>query len=293
MRIVPVELGAARTTADGCRRYRPVAMTFDTREVMLSTTIEDGWEPRVKELWRENKRVVREGLLHDYGVANGGRKIEDFIALGPAPWSVTAMHNEVMRAVRDAFVAGAYYPALLGAAGLGERILNQLVLELRDDYQDHPQTRRVAKKSSIDDWTASIEALRGWGVLAPTAVSKYKRLHRLRIAAVHYVTPTLDQTARAEALEAIRLLQEIVQEVFSPHTGEHYIEGTAGVFFVRLEAKSLPFVRRFLVPASTLVSPHHELDFQSRPPRVLDDANYATDQGIDSLTDEEFAQRVG
>lgn len=159
MPMVAVELGRQRTPSDGCRRYRPLSVTFDTRPVVLAQTIEDHWEPRVKEQWRTNQRFIREGLLHEFGVEDGDRKIADFLAVGPAPWSVSAMHNLVLAEVRRAFVGGAYYPALLGAAGLGERILNQLMLELRDDFSEHAATARVAGKGSVDNWTVLIQVL--------------------------------------------------------------------------------------------------------------------------------------
>jgi hypothetical protein len=244
-------------------------------------------------MWHNNKRLTREGLLHEYGVAHGSRKIEDFLALGPAPWSVLAMHNTVLAEVRSAFAAGAYYPALLGAAGLGERLLNQLMLELRDDFGDHPHTRRVAEKDSVDSWTTLIEVLREWGVLRAEVSRKYKQLHRLRTESVHYLRPSLSESSREEALQAVTLLQQIIEELFSPHSGDHFIRGTSGAFYLKLDAEKRPFVKRFLIPASALLSPEHELDLMSIPQRVFDNLDYGRAEGLDALSDEEFAARVG
>lgn len=136
--MVEAPVGRPRDPGDGCRRYRPMQFTFDTRAAVLETEIGEDWEPALREQWRSNIGRVREGLLHDLGVADGERKIEDFRALGTAAWSVVASHNGFLAQIRTAFAADAYYPALLGAAGLGERILNDLIRDLRADYARHP-----------------------------------------------------------------------------------------------------------------------------------------------------------
>lgn len=148
MQMTPVELGRLRTEDDGCRRYRPVAISFDTRANLLSVVIDESWEPKAKELWARNQRLVREGLLHEFGVDDGDRKIEDFIAVGPAPWSVIASHNMILNQVRRAFVLGSYYPALVGAAGLGERILNERPAHTRSCSRRSWATRQSTSRST-------------------------------------------------------------------------------------------------------------------------------------------------
>jgi hypothetical protein len=43
----PIELGTMRTDKDGCRRYRPIVMTFDARNVTLDQEIQEDWEPDI------------------------------------------------------------------------------------------------------------------------------------------------------------------------------------------------------------------------------------------------------
>ena len=162
---VQAQMGRRRTDDDGCRRYLPIALTFDTRAYILNTKIEDDWEEDSRQQWTRNQRLMREALLHEYGAQDGERKIGDFAAMDAAPWSVVGPHNEVVTDIRRAFAAGSYYSALLGAAGLGERILNDLVLRLRTDYAGHPSTGNVAQKKSFNDWNVMTQTLRGWGVL--------------------------------------------------------------------------------------------------------------------------------
>jgi len=48
---------------------------------------------------------------------------------------VIAYHNSFLRRVRDAFASGNYYPALTAGCALGERILNHLILDLREEFR--------------------------------------------------------------------------------------------------------------------------------------------------------------
>lgn len=127
---------------------------------MLSVEIEPDWDPAIREQWITNQRRGREVLLHEFGVLDGERKIADYIALGASPFSVMALHNLHLAQVRSAFTLGAYYPALVGAGSLGERLLNHLILALCNDYADNPATSRVATTESIADWRRAIGALR-------------------------------------------------------------------------------------------------------------------------------------
>lgn len=292
-RVVPLEpaaLGRLRTPTDGCRRYRVCAVTFDTRPYVLGLPIEDHWDDHVKEMWHSNKRLVREGVLLEFGVEAYERKLEDFEAIGAAPWSVVAAHNQTLAAIRRAFVAGAYYPALVGAAGLGERILNQIILELRGDFAAAASSQRVLKKRAFDDWKLMVDVLESWNVMPADVAQRYERLRRLRNDTVHYNLPALDASARDEALEAVSLLQKIIERLFHPDQSAHLIPGIDGVEFLRLDVEELPFVRRFFLPASVLVSPEHEW-VSNDPLTVLDNPGYGDEEGIRSLTDGEFAHR--
>ncbi len=159
MTATKVEVGQDRSAEDGARRFLPDAVSFDTRARLLTTVIDDDWEPDIKAQWAGNQANVREWLVHEFGAADYEQKIQNFVDLGTAPWSIVALHNVYLKQIRGAFVSMQYYPALLGACGLGERILNQLVLTLRDDYADHPATKHVTKKQALDDCAASWERI--------------------------------------------------------------------------------------------------------------------------------------
>jgi hypothetical protein len=193
--------------------------------------------------------------------------------------------------IRTAFAAGAYYPALLGAAGLGERILNDLIRDLRGDYAGHPATAPVRVKESFDNWPTAIGVLKDWGVLTEESARDYRRLGRLRNDAVHY-RPALEATARDAALEAVLVLQRLVEALFKPIGGPPlYIDGIVGASFLARASEDLPLVRRYYLPNAVLVSPRYELRPGPAPGQFscFDDADFAGPEGRPELTDHEFA----
>src|ERR1700677_2967176 len=142
-------------------------MDFDFRANTIATKIEAHWDDKAKALWQENHQRLIEGLRQQFGERNLDAKVQDFIDMGAKPFSIVAYHNTLFDQVRTAFAAGAHYPAVTGACALGERILNHLVLDLRDEFRATPEYKRVCRKSSFDNWNVPISTLVAWNVLFP------------------------------------------------------------------------------------------------------------------------------
>jgi hypothetical protein len=255
---------------------------------MLAQAIEDDWEPEIKRQWRQNQASVREVLIHQFGTDSYEQKIQNFTDLGTAPWSVVALHNVYLAHVRSAFVGMDYYPALLGACGLGERILNQLVLTLRDNYADHEVTKLVVDKQSFDNWKVASRHCRV-GVFADEIARDFTTLMKRRHGAVHYRSELDSGDAREAALEAVLLLGELIEAVFAP-IGQrpYYFSGPIGRSYVYLDSESEPFVKQFILPACVLVSPIFRFVPAAGAFDVYDDPDYGV--GEPPLTDEQFAE---
>jgi len=290
VRLVQVGLGRPRMPQDEARRYRPIEMTFDARHAMLTQEIGDDWEPAIQAQWRANQASVRMGLLAELGTVDGEAKIDHFTVLGNAPWSIVFEHNELLRQVRSAFAHGDFYPALVGACALGERLLNELIGALRGDYENHrSMTQRVRRGDPLRAWPDAVAVLLGWNVLTGDSAAAFTELGQLRHRAVHF-DDSLDVGDRDVALSAVRLVQDAVGQVFSPLGGPPtFIAGTCGASFFARNAEAIPLIKRVFLPRSALLSPAHRMHPQASPTGaewvIVDDADYPAA----ALTDTDFA----
>lgn len=269
------------------KRYRVLLMDFDTRATILSHPIGENWESRALEQWQKNKTMIIQGLVAQYGPAGQQQKIQNFIDLGPAPFSVVAFHNVFFRQARDAFVMGAYYPALTAICALGERVLNHLVIKLRDDFQGTNEYKRVHRKDSFDDWEHAIGTLEAWKVLLPEAADQFRKLKGIRHRAIHF-NPETERGTRAIALDAFKVFHQIVDTQFTAFGNRPwYIPDSAGVTFVRKAAEAEPFVSRVILPSCSLVGPAHRLEHRGDGHVVALDPTEYPDREV---SDEEYVE---
>ena len=269
------------------KRYRVLTFDFDTRANVLGLMISEGWEPHIQEMWRQNQEALRQQLIVQFGVHDATSKLQNFIALGAAPFSVVAFHNDFYRQARSAFITGSYYPSLTGVCALGERVLNHLILTLREDFRGTPEYQRVHRKDSFDNWDLAITTLENWGVLRTQTVVLFRKLRDLRHRTLHF-NPATERGTREIALDALRLFHEIVEEQFSAFGDRPwYIPNDTGISFVRRTAESDAFVARVILPSCTRVGPCHTLQHS-------EDGNWAALDPIDypecEVSDDKFIE---
>jgi len=149
------------------KRFRIFGVDFDARAHSLTVEIQDHWEENIKQLHRRNRKQTEDELIWEFGEASAGQKRQNFIDLGPKPISILAFHNKFFQQIRISFVMGAYYPALTASCVLGERILNYLILTLRDEFKTTAEYKRVYNKDSFDNWDIAIDTLEAWNILLP------------------------------------------------------------------------------------------------------------------------------
>lgn len=277
------QTGAALPDA-GRRRYLSKGDDFDLRVNSLEIEIKAEWEPQIIEQWTTIKANIRSGLVAEFGSAYADRKEENFIAIGQLSMSIVSYHNVLHRQVRSAFVLGAYYPALVGACALGERVLNHLILDLREFYTHTPEYRKVAKKQSFDNWTVAIDALEAWGVLLPEAVKQYRALARLRNRSIHFDPGTYGRL-RDDALAAVISIRDILDLQFSTFAVRPwFIPDSAGACFIAKAYETNPFIQTYFVPNCFFVGPHHLFTSVHPETVVVDKSDY----GSGTWTDAEF-----
>lgn len=267
----------------GRRRHLSYTMDFDTRAHVFDEPGE-AWEDEPRRLHIENRERTKAGLAREFGTDYLEEKIKNFVDMKTKPFSVLAYHNAFFDQVRRAFVVGAYYPALVGACALGERVLNHLILDLREFYRNTPEYKGVSRKSSFDDWRRPIEVLETWAVLLQPAAQEFRELMALRHRSIHFNISTY-ATLRDDALAAILHMREIIDQQFTSFgLRPWFIEGTRGFIFIKREWEENPFIRTYYLPTCPFVGPYFA--FSSNGGLFCHDHS---DYGGGAWTDEEFA----
>jgi hypothetical protein len=264
------------------KRYRVLSFDFDSRATNLEP-IPDHWKENVKKLRIENREKTILGLKYQYGEQNSELKIANFVDLKSKPFSISAFHNKFLEQARNAYVIGSYYPALTGVCALGERILNRMIILLRNYHKDSPEYRKVYRKDSFDNWALAIDTLESWNELLPEAVYKFRELHGKRNKAIHF-NPETDHNDKELALEAIHLMQDIVSIQFSSFGTQPWVFCVPGEIYIKKEWEHIPFVKEIFIPNCVLVGPKHRIETLFPKIIVNDQFEYENKE----ITDEEF-----
>jgi hypothetical protein len=187
----------------------------------------------VKQLHRENRARQVTRLEEECGTRHIETVIKNAMDLGPKAISLLAYHNQLHEQVRRSFVASSYYPALVAAYALGERILNHLVLDLRDSFKSSEHYKKIYRKGSFDDWPFAVSVLTDWNVLADGVGATFLALGDRRNRSIHF-NPETTRSLRNDALAALRQLNDMVAKQFGLFGGQPwFIENTPGAQFIK------------------------------------------------------------
>lgn len=270
----------------GRRRHLSWGFDFDTRALTLGDEPGSGWSEEARRLHAENQARARRRMIAEFGSFAIDAKIENFVALGTKPMSVLAYHNAFFEQVRRSFVMGDYYPALVGACALGERILNHLIIDMRPFFKGTPEYRHVFRKDSFDKWHVPIDTLVAWDILRPVAATEFRALAVLRNRSIHFNVSTYS-TLRDDALAAILHMRTVIEEQFGSFaTRPWFIPGTLGHVFIRKAFEDHPFVSIYFLPRCPFVGPLFGMRHGAGGWEFFDKPDY----GDGAWTDEEFAR---
>ncbi|KZL13512.1 hypothetical protein [Pseudovibrio sp. Ad37] len=211
------------------KRYRIQPAHFDTRAITLEEP-KDTWTEEVIKLHMQNKERLIKQLKIELGEHNFEQKLKNFKELGQLPFSIISHHNDLFLQARYAFIHCHYYPALTAACALGERILNHLLLDLRDHYPVSTFDKKSHKRKSIDDWKKAISTFEEWGIWKSDEVTEaFRNLSALRHRSIHFNLDTA-KNLRSDALSSLAYLSTIIREQFG-FRFDKTIPGTKGAFF--------------------------------------------------------------
>lgn len=273
------------------KRYLVFPQDFDTRAYALEEE-KESWEERPRQLHRENKRKLLEQLELELGSHDFDAKVARFKEIGISPFSMVSFHNRFFAEARQAFIVGSYYPALTGACALGERMLNHMLLILRDEFIHTPEYKRVYRKKSFDDWGLAINTLKAWGVLDDTLEAEFNALKELRNKSIHFNQETY-ANAKDDGLNAIKIISEIISLRFGFFRKEHTwgIEGTRGAQFIKKEFEADPFIKHFYIPKCPLVGPYYAINILNEGILFVDRTDYEDTEISDEIFSDVFNNR--
>ena len=264
------------------KRHRIVGFDFDSRALLLEP-VSDAASDEAKALHIANQKRIVGQLQSSFGATGFEEKKRRFVQLGLKPFSVVAFHNRFLREARNSYVSGYSYAALTAISSLGERVLNHLVLGLRDQFKGTSSYRKVYRKDSFDNWSVAIDALVDWGVLTKNAEVAFRDLEKRRNFALHFNVEVEERTEEF-ALEAIRAFEKVVTSQFGALSESPWIFWVPGETYICREAETNPFVKLVYLPNCMFVGPHHTI--WSVVPLVAEDVHYPNT----GISDDEFTQ---
>ena len=230
----------------------------------------------------EAKMRLRSFVIGHHGEFKADEKTERYLEVEPPNLCVVVEYHEMMRQVESSYVSMDDYPALTGACCLGERILNMLVLKLRNYYKTSNYDKKVWQRDSIQNWGLAIKTLQDWGVLQDDTAARFKEPYKLRNASVHYSSLGDIQPS---ALRAVQLVMSITNDLFGNRDDVFF--SCPGELYIRQVKETEPIVQEFFIPNCSLVGYKHSIESIDGPPIVLK-VNDQFDYESRIINDEEF-----
>lgn len=235
------------------------------------------------------KKELESSIKAGYGEFNFDKKFKRYMALEKPVLSIVGEHSALLEDIGNAYISGNLYSALTGACCLGERIFNDIIFKVMDDFKSSTHYKNVYNKGSIIDWDFAIQILDDWGILDPEVAKKYRRLARLRNESVHYQKKSQD--LEAMSLEAINIINFIILRLFG--IDQHrkdiliYFE-VPGELFIKKVAEKNPLAKAYYLPCAVLVGPQYEMEYDAASGkfRVLDSHPYDKTE----ISDAEFVR---
>ena len=268
------------------KRFRILTFDFDSRPKLFTLTVNEEADDSIKKLHIENQTKLYTQFLSQFGTSNSFEKVQNFMLIGSKPFSVIAFHNKFLEQIRNAFILGAYYPSLTSTCALGERILNHLIIKLREDFKATTEYKKVYRKDSFDNWDLAIRTLESWGILFPRTVELFHKLKELRHYSIHF-KPEADTNDKSLALSAIKLLSEIIQEQFPGSvTKPWFMLDMKGELYIKKDFETDPFVKNIYLPNSHSVGPYHHIENVNGEMIIKDDYKYEDKE----ISDDEFRE---
>lgn len=259
------------------KRYRVCNIFLDTTRNIFKHP--------AKGQMKKIKKDIRASLISRYGDQNFDEKFARFMQLEKPAISLIAEHTNFLEDICNSYVQGNLFSALTGACCLGERIFNDILFKVMDDFNSSEHFKYMCDRGSVNDWAKAIKILSDWNIIDKETEKKYKKLYKLRTDSVHFQKK--DQDFAKMSLEAINIVNFIIKKLFTigPHRKNIliYFE-VPGELFIRKDAEKDPIVKAFFIPCSILVGPRYEIVSGNKPGefKIIDKEVYEKKEISDS-----------
>lgn len=282
-------------------RYRinPFYIDFDSRSNILQFKEEDFSDNVFKTQYINTQNIIRTQIINKYGSPQ--ERLKRYIELGKIkPSSIIGHHNKLLEEICDSYIIGADYPALVSACTFGERLLNHLILNLRENYKGVvPKEESLCKNMKVyskiftsqncSNWKIMINTLSEWGVFYhPEIKDNYLKLKKIRDTYIHFNKIENHQEITEKARESITYINNIVDKLFGIHFKDSFcfITGVGGELYLKKELEESPFFKKYYMqePIMTKVSPYHQMSSSSYD-FIENSENKVT---VKEITDDEF-----
>lgn len=248
------------------RFLRLTKFTFDTRSNLIKHV------PSYEEDFKKSMQSV-------YGAADLDKKLERWANISKTQIWIVDEYNEVIDEIVSSYIAGYYYCATVSACCLTERILNRLVIKLKNYHKESDFYKKIYNwEEKIQNWDLLTKILEDWSVLDEFQITLCKKLHQLRTNTVHYVPGGNFVKSAEESITAILSLIESLFGVFC-RKDIFWIFNIPGEIWVKENVQDLPFVKEFILPACNECASVYQ---------VQDGVYIENEAPIGHITEEEF-----
>jgi hypothetical protein len=247
--------------------YRVTSVSFD----LIANSLKEGC------LLQE---FTTEELKKELGEFNFASKLDRFKKLELVLLGIPDEYYDLLRPIVFSYYCGYFYPAMTGAGALGERILNRLIIKTRKYFKSSLHYKKVYSKKSFDQWDIPIEVLKDWAIISNDVGTAFSKLKQYRNDSIHYKE---GYDFESNAYNAIKALTDIIDMQFNfiSRKDLFWVFDVPGEIWLKNEVINNPFVKEFVIPSCTLLTPLDE-PF-SDPPVMAPAASIPL-----NLTDEEF-----
>ena len=146
---------------------------------------------------------------------------------------------------------------MTGSGVLGERILNRLIIKLRNHFKTSPHYKKLWNKNSFDSWDFAIDILKDWSVISDEVKTLFQNLKIFRNDSIHYNS---GYDFESNSHNAIKILADIIKLQFdyTKRKDIFWVFDIPGEIWVRSEVLHNPYVIEFILPNCLQLGPYCE-----------------------------------